>query len=293
MEQVSIYSDESGTHGSERFQAIGAFSGEKQSLVELEKVVVDVQTTYNVSNVSYKNINTSHDTQNAMKEIISAFLGQCDGASIRLDIITWDTHDRRHDVRFRDDTENLKRMYYHLLAQIIYHWRVPKLIGFYPDEKTSFDWEEDVQKFISSARGIAINQYHTQTIGGAIRDRKISFTKDSCEVDDDNEPLVQGADLMAGLARKTYSEGDELRRWMKASGGRQQTMSFNKKESPGKNKAARFKLMKHFYDVAKKNKFGLSFKENNRFQTNKYHQNKPLNVWKFVHVEGHNKAPTK
>ena len=36
----------------------------------------------------------------------------------RVDVLTWDTQDDRHDVPGRDDLANLERMYYHLVLNV-------------------------------------------------------------------------------------------------------------------------------------------------------------------------------
>jgi hypothetical protein len=293
MEEISIYSDESGIHGSERYQAIGAFSGGAEDLTELEKAIAEMQVKHGVSNVSYKNISDSYDVQNAMREIIKVCLGQCVSAQVRLDIIIWDMQDKRHKIIGRDDNENLKRMYYRLLAQIMYRWRVPRLISFYPDEKISINWSDDIQKFITTARKIVDTQFHGITLGGNRRENKIKFTETSEEVDDNDEPLVQAADLIAGLVRKSYEEGESFERWASSADGNQQSLGFEAQVEVSNAQRSRFELMKKLRTTAKSHSLGLRFRENQRLETNKYHQSKPLNVWKFEHQDGHDQAPVR
>lgn len=63
--------------------------------------------------------------------------------SIRIDIIIWNLEDSRHkDRKDRDDSENLVRMYYHLVSSVLSNrWPIHNSMWkWHPDKQSSVDW---------------------------------------------------------------------------------------------------------------------------------------------------------
>ena len=56
---------------------------------------------------------------------------------LRIDAITWDIADSRHQISGRDDLRNPKRMYYFLFRNLLsYRWRNDAAWNIYADEST-------------------------------------------------------------------------------------------------------------------------------------------------------------
>lgn len=69
-------------------------------------------------------------------------LRKCTARRLRVDVLTWDTQDKRHALKGRDDIENLHRMYHHLLHNTLaVRWPDDAVWIVRPDENTAVTWE--------------------------------------------------------------------------------------------------------------------------------------------------------
>src|SRR5207302_10095741 len=58
----------------------------------------------------------------------------------RVDVVVWDTHDSRHDVRNRDDDRNFERMYFQLHKKLMLRRAPESVWHLRPDERLGIDW---------------------------------------------------------------------------------------------------------------------------------------------------------
>ena len=116
---------------------------------------------------------------------------------LAIDALVWDTHDARHAVMRRDDVANLHRMYYWLLSTTLSR---PGLTGatwvLRPDENGLMHWAS-VHDVLDNAGRRAIS---TSSVLLWRRARRQYAIEQIVPTDSSTAPLIQIADLMAGLS---------------------------------------------------------------------------------------------
>lgn len=213
--------------------------------------------------------------------------------SLTVDALVWDTHDSRHRVLHRDDIANLHRMYFRLLSRALLRpgeatWRL------HPDENGAMDWgtvrdvlQHDGRKLrgsnpdvFPSARlwRLARRWYHVQEIR---------------PVDSRTTPLVQLADLFAGLAvysRESYGVYDVWR-----DGRLGQNVLFGE---PARDAVAmsvadrdRCEVLFEFNELCKKSKLGVSLRTHRGLET--YPPGRGMNFWFYRPQHVADIAPTR
>ena len=199
--QVShiAFSDDS-AHVDGRFKSLAFvsfnYSCYEQIQASLEKILRDSDIT---SEFKWEKVRTAK-YRYAAKSLIDFAFKNCD--KLRVDILTWDLMDSRHEgIVGRDDAENLVRMYYHLVS-----WTISKR---WPVKNAIWDWYPDVQSDVdwSTLRNCLRNKKHKcvrdlfnlnpkfQNV--SVRNITPSSSKDFAS--------IQLADLFAGIG--SYSKG--------------------------------------------------------------------------------------
>ncbi|MGQ9513002.1 DUF3800 domain-containing protein [Thermodesulfitimonas sp.] len=120
---------------------------------------------------------------------------------IRVDVLTWDVEDKRHKIRGRDDIANLQRMYYHLFRNVLCNrWPDGSIWRLCPDENTAIDWAR-MDYLLRKASTRLESEPSVFTVGKVGRRLKQEFgIEQIMPAKSEQEPLVQIADLFAGLA---------------------------------------------------------------------------------------------
>ena len=104
-----------------RYQAIGVISGLIDNLEELRTELNRITSECGIRELKFAEVTRTEDrdfraANNALTCAISKYSIY---GKIRIDVMTWDTSDSRHNVPGRSDVENLGRLYYHLLFDAI------------------------------------------------------------------------------------------------------------------------------------------------------------------------------
>ena len=105
-----------------------------------------------------------------------------------------------------------------------------------------------------------------------------------CEVKSHQEPLIQAADLFAGLG--VYSR----RAYKKFSLWRSEGMPTGTQDVISNADEERFEVLGHFYSQCKKHKLGVSLNQKGGLRT--FNPAKPINFWWYEPQGGYDKAPT-
>ena len=122
LESHVIYSDESGYNGNSRYGAIAVISGSKSETELFNGELQSILEIYGKRELKFAEVKGHRPTMQAVKEFVSLGLKYCCTKKIKVHVIIWDTKDKRHDVKGRDDIENMKRMYYHILKRTKTEW---------------------------------------------------------------------------------------------------------------------------------------------------------------------------
>lgn len=209
---------------------------------------------------------------------------------MRVDVLIWDTHDSRHDVRRRDDSANLGRMYYHLIRNVIERrWPDARSWRMRVDERNDTDWgtlerclrgQSRKQKtahepsFISMAAGPGRRPLHIEE----------GISK--------NNPLIQVADLFAGLAAFSWNKSEEHHAWRAVRVERDagQQSLFPDLAAGDVSNSAWFKheVLDHFLDIDLPN---VVIRAHGGEGLRTFRPHNPINFWLYEPHSSDDKAP--
>lgn len=230
---------------------------------ELRKILEDC----GISEFKWKECKTAKMRFAALKLLEWAIYHALAG-SIRIDILTWDISDTRHNVFGRDDIANLQRMYFHLFRNVINkRWPAKSNWKLCPDEQMAVHWNEIRYQLRSEPNAIEEIVPHSSH----------------------QHPFIQLADLFAGLAvfsRDSYSHYEE---WQLAH-----DQSTGSLVSEGTNQFSnslreRCFVLAQFDQQCKENKLSISLKSRKGLRTGA--PNKPINFWWYEPQSPKDKAP--
>jgi len=152
--------------------------------------------------------------QHAAFGILEQILPRAIGRVLRVDVLMWDTQDRRHNVVGRDDVANLGRMYYHLFCDVLRkRWPDGSTWRLCPDENTAMDWDivADLLSLASVSRQPQPGLLDATTFRARLR---LEFgLQDIVPCKSHEQPLAQVADLFAGLAVYSRTSYDRYEYW--------------------------------------------------------------------------------
>lgn len=215
---------------------------------------------------------------------------------LRVDVLIWDTHDSRHQIRGRDDVANLQRMYYHLFKNVLQRrWPTGSTWQLHPDENSALDWMT-VQDYLDAA-GLSIE------IGGGLfheggfrlrlaRDFRVLQIREACSAD---SPICQLADLFAGLGAYSHSAYSKYEYWLRAQSG-QMSLGLDVENGDAEPELSnrdreRCRVMKHLDGHCKGRKFRVGLKSSKGFRT--YDPRFRINFWPYEPQHLDDKAPVR
>ena len=211
---------------------------------------------------------------------------------LRVDALIWDTQDSRHKIAGRDDTQNLARMYYHLLSNVIaMRWPSTALWKFGVDERTDMNWKELVDCLSGQTRRERSTMQRTLS-PAAVRPRRIPSKVE--QISSSEQPVVQVADLFAGLGAFSWNQREHHQQWkvteLPLSFG-QQTM-FNGLAQFKISRSAKYKheLLHHFASLSRP---FAQMKGHAGEGLRSYRPDSTINYWLYVPQQSYDKAPQK
>jgi hypothetical protein len=284
-----IFSDESGWNAVSRFASLAKISGTYVRTKELNSRLKQVLETYGKNEIKFNDINNKQKITIA-KEFISLGYEYLRTNNIKVHILVWDKQDSRHNIIGRCDLENLKMMYYKNMKVLLNHWNnIDTSWEFYPDEFTAIDWETDVITFIKNTR-IGKEPNHPQLFEAF---RNISFPAyhNTKELKSHNYPIIQLADLYAGLVRTSRNESALFYPWycQKLNENQTSCFDFNDAVDVTKSLSYKFEVMFDFKRKADSYKMGVSINKFKYFTT--YTKKNNIFIWHYEPQGDFDKAP--
>jgi hypothetical protein len=292
-EAFAAYSDESGTFH-RRYQAIGVVSGPLAILLKLSQLLKDILDNHGISEVKFTEIGTHGPKVVAAREFIRCVLkGYASRGTLRIDVLLWDTHDSRCAVRSRDDVANLERMYHKVLTHAGRQWNQIEW-NLHPDINSQIDWNK-IAGFLSKTRLYRAKPNLLTLFEDEESVREFQFNKIEPK-ESSEEPLIQLADLFAGLVRFSREEGEQCVQWLDSCQARNQPAlpGFKDEEEPDETtltKLNRFKLVGEVDNLCKRRKMRGSLRTRNYLWTPD--PTYPLNFWHYEPQHQYDKAPVK
>ncbi len=135
------FSDES-SWNQNRYRSIGLVTASRDIANSTEEAVASALKESDIREFAWKELTTAK-RRFAAQKIVDHIIKLASPGLLRVDVLIWDTHDARHRVVGRDDTANLARMYYHLMANVMRdRWPRDALWIQHVDERTDIDWTE-------------------------------------------------------------------------------------------------------------------------------------------------------
>jgi len=294
MNSFSAYSDESGIFD-HRFQSIAVVSGKEGMLEKLRNKLQEEIDNRQIREVKFSEIigYNSPIAEAARQFIKIAVKDFASSRKIRMDILTWDTLDSRHAVPGRDDFANLGRMYYHLLTHMAKQWSQIHW-NLYPDKNPKVDWKETA-KYLNVTSLYRPNLQQPELVK-APEYEKLQFGRIQ-QVDSIEEPLVQLADLFAGMARYSYEDGPQCVQWLDSQVSKRQ-LKFKKlcpmnniRDIHTRKRECLYQLIGKLYRLCGQHKLYVSIHEKGCLWTRICSE--PINFWPYEPQGSYDKAPIK
>ena len=222
--------------------------------------------------------------------IRSAVRGQ-----LRIDVLIWDMTDSRHSGGQVDDARNLGIMYHHLFRNVLrMRWPHDALWTLYPDQHNQIDWEtvEECLEHVSTQIDFEAPSLLNET--GYVRLLQEFGLAKVCPVESHGHPLLQLADLFAGLSVFSHEKYAEYVEWQKANPAQPSLLPLDNGSGEAdftKRSKSRFSVLQYFDSRCKSHKLGVSLKGKKGLQTHGPHN--PLNFWMYEPQHPADRAPQK
>lgn len=291
MLQVSHvgFSDESHWNTG-RFRSLGLVTTSVGCLNTLELELRSLLNESGVSEFKWKHLDGAKERFAAEKLCKFAVVRAC-SAQLRVDVLSWDIEDSRHKVEKRDDTANLQRMYYHLFRNVLQRrWPDNAVWRLHPDEHTAMEWDT-VQDYLENVSASAEIE-HSLFTGGRFRFRlRQEFAIEEIQpLSSTDHPLIQLADLFAGLAVFSRQNYEEYEQW--ETNKAPQMCFFDDDKSmpnPSRSSQERLPLLSKFDKLCKERRLGVSLRTKRGLWTPQPED--PLNFWVYEPQRQEDKAP--
>ncbi len=231
---------------------------------------------------------------------------------LRVDVLIWDIQDSRHNVPGRDDIANLQRMYYHLFRNVLRaRWPNDAVWRLYPDEHTALDWET-VRECLEKV-SVTVQRERSLSTGGEFRirlrrefgieeirpirsdqhllyaTRYLPHSSEIRPIRSDQHPLLQLADLFAGLAAFSHEQFGDYQEWLRAISSQQSLFNQAGSINPSRSSRERYQVLNRFDTLCKQHKLGVSLRKRRGLLTPD--PNKPINFWLYEPQRPEDKAP--
>lgn len=276
-----------------RFRSLGMVTLPMNFLEVMEREVRQLLRESQIREFKWKNLGGARERFAAEKLCQWTVEKACAG-QLRVDVMVWDIKDRRHTIANRDDIANLERMYYHLFHNVLRaRWPNDAVWKLCPDEHTALDMKtiKECLKNVS-ARENKINPsvFHREEFGISLRQE--FGIEEIQEVSSDKNPLIQIADLFAGLAVFSHNKYKDYQEWLNSTSPQ---LSFPKENkdtgNPSGTSKERFCVLEEFDKMCKKRKLCVSLKTKQGLWTPD--PKNPINFWIYESQHPKDKAPQK
>lgn len=293
MNGVSVthvgFSDESNWNKG-RFRSLGLVTCPFSFLKELEAELRNLLEESGVSEFKWKELDGAKERFAAVKMCQFAVEHACSGR-LRVDVLIWDIQDSRHNIPGRDDIANLQRMYYHLFRNVMRaRWPNDAVWRLHPDEHTALDWEtvqDCLEKVAATVEVVPPNLIGKRF---RLRLRREFGLEEIRPVSSKEHPLLQLADLFAGMAVFSRDKFQEYQRWLPTAAGQSTLFPDDEDRSdPTRSMRERFHVLRKFDSLCKEHKMGVSLETRQGLWTPK--PENPLNFWIYEPQHPEDRAP--
>ena len=281
------YTDESNITAV-RYRSICAFSFPLEKLQSVTSALQGILQNSDVTEFKWKRLGSAKYRFCALKFIDHA-VNCCRQSGWRIDVVVWDTHDIRHDVRNRDDRKNFERMFFNLLKNAMCRRELNATWQLLPDEKLDVDWDtlEDCLQSVGKWR-----KYFEHPLLNETFSEQFFRLERLQTVHSDSEPACQLADLFAGLAAFSRSMAPHYARWRRDASDQQSLFpSTSGNPSFSNSERERFVVLDHFAERCRSMTLGVSLRTRGYLMT--HNPENPINFWHYEPQHQLDRAPTR
>lgn len=283
-----IFGDESGYDGSNRFGCLAKVSGPYDTMRTLNTRLQKILDEHNISEIKFHKVK-GFKYATVAKKFLDVGLEEIAKDKIKANVIVWDKQDSRHDVKNRCDIENLKRMYYHNLKNLKLHWSINTTWGFYPDEFSAIKWESII-KYIENTRFDKERKIN-KNLFGEIHNFNFPQYKGHKELDSKKYPLLQLADLFAGVIRTSRDKSKEFKYHLEQLKNQYNLFPTSNEVKIPNNLKPKLKVLESFKKTSGDYKLGVNFSQEEYFKT--FNMSKGIFIHHYKPQSIYDKAPTK
>ncbi|OGU33140.1 MAG: hypothetical protein A2057_00940 [Ignavibacteria bacterium GWA2_35_9] len=278
------FCDESYT-SAERYRSIAVFSFKEKSLETISKSLLTLLIKSDVKEFKWQKLRTAKYFFCA-KHFTNYLLDSLEKEKIRIDVLTWDTKDSRHQVQSRDDSANFSRMFFHLLKNVLNKREPSCRWKIYPDEKVDMDWNTLNDCLGAVGKWERDSQSSLFNLSNDKLNYNISEFEQKSSID---FPCIHVSDLFAGLSVLSFKLYEKYKLWFKIKEGQLDLFNPQIVEKFSNSEEWRFKYLEYFLKVTERKKLGVSFEANKRLQT--FNPLNPINFWFYTPQHVNDKAP--
>lgn len=278
------YSDES-RYTDGRFRALAVVSLPSANLAPFDTELRHLLDSSGVREMSWRKVTGARGRYVATKAL-DWVVRHADDQLFRADVLTWDTHDSRHQVRHRDDIENMHRMYHHLLHSVLAaRWPDDAIWEVRPDENTAMTWE----RMASFLRLTERKRSDALTLIDA--PRRNFYLLRLHEVSSADEPLVQIADVLAGVGAFSRVKYQEYMAWHRKQDAQQSLWDDEPGGGWSGSDLERFSVLRSFSHQCRRSELRVSLEGRGGLRTE--YPGSPLNFWWYEPRHEDDRAPTR
>jgi hypothetical protein len=247
----------------------------------------------NVKELKWKELTSAKVRFAAVKQL-KWLIGKVRSQQLRVDVLIWDIEDQRHRIRHRDDLANMQRMYYQLFKNVLSErWPDESTWWLFPDEHTAMKWDE-LSGFLEKKSARISIKHDLFTQARFYLDLKNRFHIEKMEPRQSHlEPLIQLADLLAGLGVYSRTAYDKYTHW--CSQNSPQLSLFRSNHDAivrlTSSDRERCQVLHAFNAACKDNSLGVSLRSNCGLRTHNPRQ--PINFWWYMPQHDEDRAPVK
>ena len=238
-----------------------------ENAIQVNQELQQILQQSSVREFKWSNLRSARERFAALK-IVEYIVQQACDSVLRVDVITWDIEDSRHKVAGRSDTRNLRRMYYFLFKNVLCkRWTQNFIWRICPDENSAEPWSH--LGYLNE-----VFDWNTHELIAEINIAEIIAGKSH------ESPLIQVADLLAGLAVYSRSSYTKFEEWSRqTSNENRNEMKSNGKPMQQLSRAdhERCLILAQFDEQCKKYKMGVSLRRMRGLRT--FNPVKPMNFW--------------
>lgn len=227
----------------------------------------------------------------AAEKIFKTIVKHANAGKLRVDTLVWDTHDRRHNLKKRDDIENMHRMFYHLIGNVIqYRWSKKANWHIFPDQMNEMNWAELKYYLEKKPYPHQKQKNYISELYSANNMEKYFITNIQPCLSHETH-LIQVADLFAGIAVFSRQNTVEYSKWEHQNSNQLELFEKPPYTTFTNTQQERFPVIRYFKELCKQNKLGVDHVSKKGFIT--HQPRNSVNFWHYEPQHAKDIAPTR